>query len=214
MIEKKANENLVKDALNSLSFKQQKNFGFFCMDRIQKLYEDVDSRIKIQDMSEDLENGKAFVLFRFIYDRLKKEDAITLKDLENLRRKSNSLILDTDNVFDSTTENILAKIVSECLYTFLSFLINHKVDDVFDCARLIIDIINAQISDYFFTNIDEDDEKCESFLRSLFEIEYRIQLSAIKFITEENESQLNSLITKTTISKDAIKTIENLRKFS
>lgn len=29
MIEKKANENLVKDALNSLSFKQQKNFGFF-----------------------------------------------------------------------------------------------------------------------------------------------------------------------------------------
>ncbi|ASY41315.1 hypothetical protein [Taylorella equigenitalis] len=214
MIEKKTDENLIRESLSGLTFQQQKKFGIFCLDRIQDLYEDVDTRINIQDMSKEVENGKAYTIFRFIYDRLKTDDSITLNELIDLRLKSDSLILDTDEVYDSITENILAKIVAECLYTLLSFLINHKVDDVFDCARYVIDIINAQVSDYFYMNIDDDDDKCEIFLSKLFECEYKIQLSSINFILEDKDSELESLTTSTTISKNPFKTIENLNKFA
>lgn len=208
----KLNEKSVKDALKLLNFHQQKKFGFFCIDRIIHLYEDVDSRINISEMDKKLKDGDAYDTIKSIYEILKKKSSISLEELIDLRNKSDSLILDTDNIYESTTENVIAKIVAECLYTFLNFMITSEIDYIFDCARLIIDIINAQISDYYFLNVCKNEDKCNHFLETLFDNEYTIELQATKFLSENNYNKLSSLLEETFISANPVITIENLRK--
>lgn len=201
----------IEKCIKGLSFEECEDVGFFCIDRVLDLYRDVDTRLDISEASENMENGTAFITLETIYKKLKLKTKQSSLDISKLREKINFLILDTDDIYDSTTENILAKIVAENLYTLTSFMVTKNKEYIFDCVRLNLEIINAQLSDYFYQEVDEDESKCDVFLDSMFILEYKIQLEAIQLIKDKRFSSLDELINRTSIDKNPKKTIENLK---
>ncbi|QIW16026.1 hypothetical protein A4G20_06605 [Pasteurellaceae bacterium RH1A] len=205
----KFKEEALRKALRALNLNQQKRFGVFCLDRIVTLYQDIDCHIDISEMDRGLQKGDAFLTFDFIYQNAKQtNDALTLIPL---REKCDGLIIDTDEIYSSTTENITYKIVGECLYTFLSFLIEHKVEHILDCSRLMIDLLNAQLSDYLFS-ILENEEACDQALDKCFQAEYAIQGEAITYISKQDLEGLNHLTDKTMLFKQPDLTLNLLKR--
>ncbi len=192
-------EALIKEAIVTLTCSDKKDFGFFCLDRIIDLYKDVDSRIDISEANSNIENGTAYDTLISIYKDLKYNSPMRLSELQSKVEICDSLILDTDDIFDNFTKNVIAKIVAESLYSLLSFHINKDSQEIFDCARLNIDIINAIMSDYFFENVSNDEDVCDELLEALFVEEYDIQLKAIDLIKDHKRDEVNDLIKETII---------------
>ena len=192
-------EALIKEAIVTLTYSERKDFCFFCLDRIIDLYKDADSRIDISEANSNIENGTAHDTLISIYKDLKYNSPMQSSELQSKVEICDSLILDTDDIFDSFTENVIAKIVAESLYSLLSFHINKNSQEIFDCARLNIDIINAIMSDYFFENVSNDEDVCDELLEGLFVEEYDIQLKAIDLIKEHRKNALSELIRETII---------------
>lgn len=205
-------ENKLKYLLLDLSFSQRRLFGIFCISRIIGLYENIDDFIDINEMNKNLKKGDASILMKSIYNKLINNDTYVVTELMEMRELCDFLVIDTDDTYDSTTENVVFKIVAECVYTFLSFLINKKFNDILNCSVLVIDVINAQTSDVLFSLL-RDEDKYDSEIEYLFESEYTIQIQAINFIFNNKIDEINNLIKKTTIPKQPKCTINLLNKY-
>lgn len=205
-------QDKIKYLLSDLNFSQRRLFGIFCIRRIIDLYENIDDFININEMNKSLKKGDASILMRKIYNRLINDTTYTITELSEMRELCDFLVIDTDNIYHSTTENIVFKIVAECVYTFLSFLIDKKLNDILDCSVLVIDVINAQISDLLFSLL-KDENKYYSEVERLFEVEYSIQIQAINFIYNNKIDEINNLIKTTTIPKQPEHTIDLLNKY-
>lgn len=201
----------IKECINNLNLEECKRFGLFCIDRTIKLYSSIDTRIDISEMSKSIDNGTAFTTLKSIYEKIKYNDKYLSINLSELRKKADYLIIDTDDIYDSTTKNILAKIVAEILYTLISFMITEDKSHIFDCGILVIDIINAQLSEYFYEEISKDDEYCEEYLEEFFILEYKTQLKAISLIKDKNFLVLDRLVGNTYLDCNPLTTIRNLK---
>lgn len=206
-------EDKLKYLLSDLNFSQRRLFGIFCVSRIVDLYENIDDFVNISEMNKNLKKGDAGILMKSIYNKLINDDANGITELQEMRELCDFLIIDTDDTYDSTTENLVFKIVAECVYTFLSFLIDRKFSNILNCSVLVIDVINAQISDTLFSLL-KDEDKYDSEIEHLFESEYAIQIQAINFISNNNIGEITNLIKKTTIPKQPECTINLLNKYN
>lgn len=163
------------------------------------MYEDVDSRIDISEANKNIKNGTAYVTLLTIYNELKNSGVMQLSDIQNKIEICNSLILDTEEIFDNFVENTAAGIVAENLYYLLNFELKEDNQYIFDCSINNVAIISQLMSEYFFEHISNDDDACDELLESLFVKEYDIQLKAIDLIKNHKMNQLNEWIKETII---------------
>ena len=190
-------EALVKETIKTLDYGQKKEFGFFCLDRIIDLYKDVDSRIDISEANSNIENGTAYDTLISIYKDLKHNISMELSEIQS--KIFDSLILDTEEIFDNSVENTVAGVVAENLYYLLKFKVKEDDQCIFDCSRNNIAIISQIMSEYFFENISKDENVCDDLLEFLFVEEYNTQLKAINLIKEHRKNALSELIKETII---------------
>ena len=204
MKNRQAKDVLVKQAIRTLSYDEKKNFGIFCLDRIINLYEDVDSRIDISEADDNIKKGTASNTLISIYKDLKHSKATQLDDIKNKIKICDSLILDTEEIFDNSVKNVTAGIVAENLYYLLKFEIEEDNQYIFDCSANQIEVINQIMSEYFFEHVSNNENVCDELLEVLFVKEYDIQLQAINLIKDRKKNELNELIKETIIYNKSV----------
>ena len=204
MKNRQAKDVLVKQAIRTLSYDEKKNFGIFCLDRIINLYEDVDSRIDISEADDNIKKGTANNTLISIYKDLKHSKATQLDDIKNKIKICDSLILDTEEIFDNSVKNVTAGIVAENLYYLLKFEIEEDNQYIFDCSANQIEVINQIMSEYFFEHVSNNENVCDELLEVLFVKEYDIQLQAINLIKDRKKNELNELIKETIIYNKSV----------
>ena len=204
MKNRQAKDVLVKQAIRTLSYDEKKNFGISCLDRIINLYEDVDSRIDISEADDNIKKGTANNTLISIYKDLKHSKATQLDDIKNKIKICDSLILDTEEIFDNSVKNIAAGIVAENLYYLLKFEIEEDNQYIFDCSTNQIEVINQIMSEYFFEHVSNNENVCDELLEVLFVKEYDIQLQAINLIKDRKKYELNELIKETIIYNKSV----------
>ena len=192
-------ENLVKDAIKTLNHEEKKEFGFFCLDRIIDLYKDVDSRIDISEAAENVKSGTAYITLLSIYKDLKCNSVSKLSDIKHNIEICDSLILNTEEIFDNEIANTAAGTVAENLYYLLKFELERNEKYIYYCSINNVAIISQVMSEYFFENVSNNEDVCDDLLEGLFVHEYDIQLKAIGLIKNHKMNQVNELIKETII---------------
>ncbi|MDO6810691.1 hypothetical protein Q4603_18855 [Zobellia galactanivorans] len=192
-------EDKVIEVLNELDEKQKKVFGIFCLERVIYLYKKIDETEDLSKVDSSIKKGEAFKLLESIFNQVKKENSI--KNIDELIDTCDLLILDTEELFDNTTENEVSSLVAQGVDYLLRFIKEKEPEYIEYCSSNNIEILNQLKSEEFYikSGSKATDEEIMEYVEIIFEKEYKIQLQSLQLIKKGDFNLLEDLKNKSII---------------
>ncbi|WP_298538602.1 hypothetical protein [uncultured Aquimarina sp.] len=186
-------ENKVLELLNTLNKEQKKSFGIFCLERVLSLYKKVDETENLNIVDSSIKKGEAYKRLESIFNEVKNKE---ISDIDKLIEACDPLILDTEEIFDNTSENEISGLVAQGLDYLLNFEQSEDEEFIEYCSSNNIEILNQlKAREYYVqSNFKANDDEIMNYVKPLFEKEYEIQIQAINFIKEQNLEGIKNLI--------------------
>ncbi|WKX76204.1 hypothetical protein [Zobellia laminariae] len=192
-------EDKVIEVLNELDEKQKKVFGIFCLERVIYLYKKIDETEDLSKVDSSIKKGEACKLLESIFNQVKKENSI--KNIDELIDTCDLLILDTEELFDNTTENEVSSLVAQGVDYLLRFIKEKEPEYIEYCSSNNIEILNQLKSEEFYikSGSKATDEEIMEYVENIFEKEYKIQLQSLQLIKKGDFNLLEDLKNKSII---------------
>jgi hypothetical protein len=187
----------IRGLINELTFEQNKNFCFSCINRLKHLphlFINTDNEgmnyLNEIFLGKDIEN--------IINDMVNKLSKIFLDDdIEEMDKNIKlfkRVLLDDEETYNSTEENIFFYYVNIIIHLF-EYIKEKNCKSIYWCSNAIIEII-SQIKYDEYCKINKNGKEKEALEYVDMEIEYEIdrQMEIIELLKENDEKKLNDYI--------------------
>lgn len=189
-------EKEVEKIIKELGSDNKIKFSVFCIERIIDLYKNVDDNEDISIIDSSLKKGEAYKSLKMIFDEVKNKSNMDENRLNELLDICDPLILDIEEVFDNTIENVVASIVAQSVDYLIRFYLEKDESYICYCSSNNIEILNQIKSDEYSRkiNTNANSNEINKYLCSYFNSEYNIQIKALNLILNGKFELLNDLI--------------------
>lgn len=193
-------EDKVIEALNTLNNRQKIQFGIFCVGRVIDLYKKVDEAVYLILINDSIKKEDPFKQLDFIFNKI-KEESVTDENIDELVDRCNSLILDTELIFDNITVNEVSSLVAQGVDYILRFIQNSQGDCIEYCSANNIEILNQLKPEEYYIKCSSkvNDDEIMGYVETFLGKEYELQIEALNLIKKEDYQSLSDLKDKSII---------------